>query len=80
MQVEILKLYSDLRTLHMYQYSDHIYSEKDIESMYLIQESYFHWLFGVAEADCFGLIEVDTAKTQVFIPRLPEEYATWMGQ
>ena len=45
-----------------------------------MQESYFHWLFGVIEADCFGLIEVDTAKTQLFIPRLPEDYATYMGQ
>ena len=22
------------------------------------QESYFHWLFGVTEADCFGAVEV----------------------
>lgn len=44
------------------------------------QESYFHWLFGVTEADFFGAIEVDTERSILFIPRLPDEYATWMGQ
>nr|CAA75231.1 prolidase [Suberites domuncula] len=44
------------------------------------QESYFHWVFGVCEPDCLGILEVDTGKATVFIPRLPEDYATWMGQ
>ncbi|KAL5466817.1 hypothetical protein EMCRGX_G030968 [Ephydatia muelleri] len=44
------------------------------------QESYFHWTFGVTEADCSGAVEVDTARSILFIPRLPAEYATWMGQ
>merc|ERR1712168_406157 len=43
------------------------------------QESYFHWLFGVLEPDCYGIIEVATSRSIIFIPRLPEEYATWMG-
>lgn len=44
------------------------------------QESYFHWLFGVTEADCFGVVEVDTARAVLFFPKLPEDYATWLGQ
>jgi Xaa-Pro dipeptidase len=44
------------------------------------QESYFHWLFGVKEADCFGAVEVDTANSILFIPRLPESYVVWMGK
>ncbi|KAM6430003.1 xaa-Pro dipeptidase isoform 2-T2 [Liasis olivaceus] len=44
------------------------------------QESYFHWTFGVTEADCSGAIEVDTGNTILFIPRLPESYAVWMGK
>jgi len=44
------------------------------------QESYFHWLFGVLEADCFAMVDVDTEQATLFIPRLPEDYATWMGQ
>ncbi|XP_060110131.1 xaa-Pro dipeptidase isoform X2 [Heteronotia binoei] len=44
------------------------------------QESYFHWTFGVTEADCFGAIEVDTGDAILFIPRLPESYAVWMGK
>ncbi|KAG8143847.1 putative Peptidase D protein [Naja naja] len=44
------------------------------------QESYFHWTFGVTEADCYGAIEVDSGNTILFIPRLPESYAIWMGK
>ncbi|XP_036399084.1 xaa-Pro dipeptidase [Megalops cyprinoides] len=44
------------------------------------QESFFHWTFGVTEADCYGAIDVDTGKAVLFVPKLPESYATWMGQ
>ena len=45
-----------------------------------MQESYFQWCFGVTEADCFGVIEVDTGKATLFFPKLPEEYMVWMGE
>lgn len=50
--------------------------------MYFVdgQESYFHWVFGVREADCLGSLEVDTGRSTLFIPRLPDVYATWMGK
>ena len=43
------------------------------------QESNFHYLFGVAEPDCYGTIATDTGFATLFIPRLPDEYAVWMG-
>ncbi|KAG8193287.1 hypothetical protein JTE90_003774 [Oedothorax gibbosus] len=43
------------------------------------QESYFHWAFGVLEPDCYGAIEVCNNHSHLFVPRLPQEYAIWMG-
>ena len=43
------------------------------------KESYFHWMFGVRESDCYGALQVDTGKAILFFPRLPSEYAIWMG-
>ena len=48
--------------------------------LFHLQESYFHWTFGVLEGDCFGAVEVDTACSILFFPRLPPEYAIWMGK
>lgn len=44
------------------------------------QESFFQWSFGVAEPDCYGLLDVDNNKSVLFVPRLPAEYAVWMGE
>lgn len=43
------------------------------------QESTFQYLFGVREPDCFGTIDLATERATVYIPKLPAEYATWMG-
>ncbi|XP_066259929.1 xaa-Pro dipeptidase [Euwallacea similis] len=43
------------------------------------QESYFMWAFGVTDAGCYGALDVKTGDSYLFIPRLPEEYAVWMG-
>ena len=44
------------------------------------QESSFQYLFGVKEPGCFGTVRVSDARATLFIPRLPAEYAVWMGR
>eukprot|EP00164_Ancoracysta_twista_P002853 GFYU01003797.1.p1 GENE.GFYU01003797.1~~GFYU01003797.1.p1 ORF type:complete len:506 (+),score=180.96 GFYU01003797.1:110-1519(+) len=53
--------------------------DTDFERLFR-QESNFQYLFGVREPGCQGIIEIDTGKSTLFIPRLPEEYAIWMGR
>ncbi|KAH8419206.1 hypothetical protein KR222_010576 [Zaprionus bogoriensis] len=47
------------------------------------QESYFQYMFGAKEPGCYGIQSIDVktaqAKAVLFVPRLPEEYETWMG-
>lgn len=38
------------------------------------------YFFGVREPGCFGLVNVTTRWSTLFVPRLPAEYATWMGK
>lgn len=52
--------------------------ETDCEPLFR-QESTFHYLFGVREPDCLATIDLETEKATLYIPRLPAEYATWMG-
>jgi Xaa-Pro dipeptidase len=44
------------------------------------QESHFHYLFGVKEADFYGAINITSGESILFIPRLPESYGVWMGE
>ncbi|KAJ1408142.1 Peptidase M24 [Sesbania bispinosa] len=44
------------------------------------QESYFAYLFGVKEPGFYGAIDVGTGDSILFAPRLPDEYAVWLGE
>ncbi|MGH0158932.1 UNVERIFIED_CONTAM: hypothetical protein FKN15_037745 [Acipenser sinensis] len=46
----------------------------------MTMESFFHWSFGVTKAGCYGAVDVDTGKAIIFVPKLPDSYATWMGK
>lgn len=35
--------------------------------------------FGVEAEDHLGVIDVETGRSTLFMPRLPAEYAVWMG-
>lgn len=37
------------------------------------------YLFGVTEPGCYGTVDVTSGSTTLFVPRLPSEYAVWMG-
>jgi len=43
------------------------------------QESCFYWISGVNEPDCAYYIDIETGKTCLFYPDLPEDLAIWMG-
>lgn len=53
--------------------------ETDTEPIFR-QESTFHYLFGVREPDCMATIDLETGKATLYIPKLPMEYAIWMGK
>ena len=53
--------------------------DTDTEFLF-IQESFFHYLFGVKEPGCSGMIDFNTGKSYLFIPKLPQEYSVWMGK
>lgn len=44
------------------------------------QESFFHHIFGVKEADCWGLLDLEKYRAILLIPRLDPEWAIWEGQ
>jgi Xaa-Pro dipeptidase len=43
------------------------------------QESYFQWICGVKEGDCFFAIDLVSGKAILFVQRLTPDYAIWMG-
>ena len=43
-----------------------------------VQDSYFHYLFGVEEGGCLAAISVDTGKVYLFLPKLDENLGIWM--
>jgi Xaa-Pro dipeptidase len=55
--------------------------EYDTDRLLLfMQESFFQYLFGVKEPGFLGALEVGSGKAMLFMPRLPESYAVWMGR
>ena len=55
----------------------HVYST-DGEGLFK-QDSYFFYLFGVSEDSWYGSVDLGTGRATLFMPRLPESYAVWMG-
>uniref|UniRef100_A0A182TIS7 RAP domain-containing protein n=1 Tax=Anopheles melas TaxID=34690 RepID=A0A182TIS7_9DIPT len=70
---------ADSKPVILLQGGDNI-SHYDTDVDYVFrQESYFTYLFGVTEPGCYGTVEIKTGRATLYVPRLPEEYAVWMG-
>lgn len=41
-------------------------------------EANFLYLFGVTEVDCYGVLDIQTQKSSLFVPRLPVDLKLWM--
>uniref|UniRef100_A0A7S3ND60 Xaa-Pro dipeptidase n=1 Tax=Aureoumbra lagunensis TaxID=44058 RepID=A0A7S3ND60_9STRA len=54
-------------------------NDSDFEELFR-QESYFQYLFGVKEPDWYGSIDIQSGEARLFAPRLPSEFAIWMGK
>ena len=44
------------------------------------QDSFFHWAFGVRDADIYGAIDIATGESTLFIPKFPDAYVIWFGE
>ena len=55
----------------------HLYST-DGELLFR-QDGYFFYLFGIREEGFSGAINIEDGTTTLFMPRLPDSYAVWMG-
>lgn len=44
------------------------------------QEPFFMYHFGVREPGFYGTVDVSSKWSTLFVPRLPAEYATWLGK
>jgi Xaa-Pro dipeptidase len=56
-------------------------SEYDTDrELLFLQESFFQYLFGVKEPGFYGALDVDSGRATLFMPRLPQSYAVWMGR
>jgi len=51
----------------------------DVEYVFR-QEPFFTYFFGVREPGCYGVVNVTNGHTTLFVPRLEDDYATWLGR
>ncbi|XP_055390531.1 xaa-Pro dipeptidase-like [Condylostylus longicornis] len=58
--------------------NDVSFNDTDVDYLFR-QESYFQYMFGVKEPGCYGAVHIESGKSILFVPRLPDEYGVWMG-
>jgi Xaa-Pro dipeptidase len=52
--------------------------DTDMEHLFR-QESYFFYLFGYNEPDCYGVVVGGTGHSVLFVPRIDPAFAVWFG-
>ncbi|KAJ1469537.1 peptidase M24, structural domain-containing protein [Baffinella frigidus] len=60
-------------------FSAHFSKVNYLTNVNSLQESNFHYLFGVEHPGCFGTISLSDGSSTLFVPRQPEAYTVWMG-
>jgi len=56
------------------------YYQSDVLMDVFKQEQFFRYIFGVDLPDCYGIIDIDTSKTYLFVPELSENAIQFMGE
>ncbi|XP_039255491.2 xaa-Pro dipeptidase-like [Styela clava] len=68
------------KSIVLLQGGDEISQDSTDVDLIFRQESYFQWCFGVTEPGCYGVIDIDSGKATLFMPKLPDSYKVWLGE
>lgn len=44
------------------------------------QESFFRYLFGINEPDCFGVLDLERKESLLFVPYAHDDHERWNGE
>ena len=54
--------------------------DSDTDKCEFRQEMFFRYLFGLNEPDCYGLLDVNTGESLLFVPEVSDDSERWNGE